>query len=481
MKVFLTSTLPYINSVPHIGHALEFILSDAISRYLSIDNDVIFNTGLDEHGSKVYNKSVELGVTPQEYVDIYSHKWLEFTEKFNIKYTNFYRTTDKNHKENVSKIWKICMDNGDIYKKKYKGLYCIGCESFKLDKDLIDGKCPDHNTTPVITEEENYFFRISKYTDNLLTWLDNSPSYIQPSKKIEELKNIVKDSEDLSISRLKSVVPWGIDVPDDETQTIYIWWEALLNYILSCGYIPNGDNKEFTERWSQSIQLCGPDNIRFQGGILQSMLESLGIKHTNKLLVHGMVLDQFGKKMSKTVGNVVDPIDQFEKFGLDAVRYYALAGLNTYSDSSWSESDLIDLYNSELANDYGNLITRVLHLIDLKSVVVGDEPDNTFKDNTRLDIVINHFENYQIKDALKSLNDIVKFGNKYITDSKPWDVTINPTPILNNLYWLLGKVNDLYSVVIPNKSQEVNIALKSKKKVIIFNKIEKIKQNDLFT
>ena len=227
---YITTTLPYINSKPHIGHALEFIQADALKRYFeSAGYNVFLNVGVDEHGSKVYLKSQELGIETQEYCNQQAEQWIEFCKKFNISYDNFYRTTNIDHKNRVQKFWVDCVERGDIYKSKYKGKYCIGCESFKVDKDLVNGKCSDHDTVPVELDEENWFFRSTKYKQHLLDWLSSSPDFLKPSFKITELVNLINESEDISISRSKTSVPWGVPVPGDETQTIHGWLEALLN------------------------------------------------------------------------------------------------------------------------------------------------------------------------------------------------------------------------------------------------------------
>ena len=464
-KIFLTTTLPYVNSIPHIGHAFEFILADTISKYLKIDNDVHFNIGLDEHGLKVWLKSKELGITPEQHIENLTNIWLDFCEKFNIKYDSFYKTSSASHHEKVKIIWNRFIERGDIYKKSYTGKYCVGCESFKSDKDLVDGKCPDHeNLDIILVEEENYFFKLSKYKDTLLTWLDSS-NFLEPHSKIEELRNNILESEDISISRLKKNCPWGVEVPNDDTQIIYVWFDALLNYIFAAGYLTDNFN------WDNTIQLCGPDNLRFQGLFFQAILESENIKKTDKLIVHGTVLDKDGRKMSKSLGNTVDPIEQLNKYNLDAVRYYALSGLNTFSNSKWNEEDLVRLYNNDICNDWGNLVSRVLHLVDTKDIKIYKWDDEF------IEVVIDYVKNiknlwssFKVKEALTLTNELVKFGNRYINDEKPWS-NDNYEKTLNNLYYLIEEVNELYKPVFDEKYLETKEAIINKKKVIIFPKI----------
>jgi methionyl-tRNA synthetase len=455
-----------VNSVPHIGHAFEFILADAISKFLKTKTDVHFNVGLDEHGLKVWSKAKELGISPEQHIENLTKVWLDFCNKFQIKYDSFYKTSDKSHHDKVQIIWNRFVERGDIYKKYYSATYCLGCESFKIEKDLVDGKCVDHPTTPLqLIEEENYFFKLTKYKETLLNWIDLNPDFLQPQYKIEELRNIINSSEDISVSRLKENCPWGVSVPNDSDQVIYVWFDALLNYIFAAGYL----TEDF--KWDSVIQICGPDNLRFQALIFQSFLESEGIKKSDTLLVHGTILDKDGKKISKSIGNVIDPFDQLQKWGLDAVKYYALAGLSTYSDSNWNEEELVRLFNNELCNDWGNLVTRTLHLVDTKSIgsnlVTNDFIDNVDK---LVSEVNNLWSQFKVREALQKTNDIVKIGNKYINDEKPW-VNVNYNIILSNLYYLIKEVNKLYYPVFPDKCDETSIAILNKKKVILFSKI----------
>jgi methionyl-tRNA synthetase len=455
-----------VNSVPHIGHAFEFILADAISKFLKTKTDVHFNVGLDEHGLKVWSKAKELGISPEQHIENLTKVWLDFCDKFQIKYDSFYKTSDKSHHDKVQIIWNRFVERGDIYKKHYSGTYCLGCESFKIEKDLVDGKCEDHPTTPLqLIEEENYFFKLTKYKETLLNWIDLNPDFLQPQYKIEELRNIINSSEDISVSRLKENCPWGVSVPNDSDQVIYVWFDALLNYIFAAGYL----TEDF--KWDSVIQICGPDNLRFQALIFQSFLESEGIKKSDTLLVHGTILDKDGKKISKSIGNVIDPFDQLQKWGLDAVKYYALAGLSTYSDSNWNEEELVRLFNNELCNDWGNLVTRTLHLVDTKSIgsnlVTNDFIDNVDK---LVSEVNNLWSQFKVREALQKTNDIVKIGNKYINDEKPW-VNVNYNIILSNLYYLIKEVNKLYYPVFPDKCDETSNAILNKKKVILFSKI----------
>ncbi len=415
----------------------------------------------------MWSKSQELGISPQEHIENLTKSWKDFCKLFNIQYDSFYKTSDESHYRNVQTIWNKFLNNGDIYKKPYKGNYCVGCESFKLDKEIIDGKCHDHPTTEIKSvEEENYFFRLSKYRDSLLQWTTRNPGFLEPQSKIEELKNLILGSDDISISRLKENCPWGVAVPNDDTQVIYVWFDALWNYPLAAGYLTD------SFQWENVIQLFGPDNLRFQAVIFQSFLEAEGIRKSDKLLVHGTILDADGRKISKTLGNTIDPVDQVSKYGVNPVRYYSLAGLNTYSNSSWNEDDLKNIWNSEVVNDWGNLISRVLHLVDIKCDGKVNQPEKSFFNivNQHKDSISLLWDNFKVKDALQKTNELVRFANKYINDNKPW-ASGNYQEELSNLVYLLDIVNDLYIPVFVDTHSTIKDAIESGKKKILFNKI----------
>lgn len=474
-KKYITTTLPYANSVPHIGHAFEFIIGDALARYFRGklgDTNVHFNLGLDEHGKKIYDASVVANVPTIQYLDELNAKWRNFCSLFKIEYNSFYRTSNPKHHVVVERFWKDCMRKGYIYKKPYQGSYCVGCESFKLDKDLDNGKCPDHPSLDIQTiEEENYFFTLTKFKKQLTAWFENG-AYLRPVSKREELKNIIDDIQDISISRKRESVPWGISVPGDSSQVIYVWFEALLNYIMILGYYR--ENSDFEAYWKDSVQIFGPDNLKFQSAIFQGLLEAAEVGHTTTLLCHGTILDKDGKKMSKTAGNVIDPIDQLNKYGVDAVRYYALSGLQVYGNSGWDEEQLVALYNAHLADNYGNLVTRAVHLINLKNIDVSDRDIKTemhlFDEHFKA--VADLWESYDITTALHKLNDIMKTANQYITEKEPWSKTsVDSDVVLKTLYEVLDKATYFYFPVIPRKAEEVRHSLWTLQKAIVFPKI----------
>ena len=458
-KFFISTTLPYCNSDAHVGHLFEFILGDIYARWFRKKYDVRFNVGLDENGSKIKKKTLELGVDLKEYLDLSTSKWKEFCEKFNISYDNFYKTSTDEHYIKVQEIWIKAIENDDIYKKLYTSKYCVGCESFKLDKDLVNGKCHEHqNLTIEDVSEENYFFKLSKYKESLLEWLKSNP--IEPTYKQNELLKYINEYDEISISRKVSDTTLGVPVPSDNEHIIYVWLDALNNYSIAA--------EEYWE--GKTLQLCGSDNLRFQAQILQCFLASQNKKHTDKIIVHGTILDANGDKMSKTVGNVVDPIQQLGKFGLDAIRYYCATNFENFS---WSEDILRNTYNSHIVGGYGNLVSRVLHLIDISNIdiVVADNIFTTDV-NKLYNEAVYSYNNYDLQKSMVIANKIVSLSNQYVNDNKPWsDECINKTEVLSSLYESIMFLNELYRPIFPDKYPIVLDAIFNKKKVIIFNKI----------
>lgn len=486
MKKFITTTLPYPGN-PHIGHALEFIIGDAIARYYRNklgDDNVFFNVGLDEHGKKIFDTAFKEEKLILDYLDENEISWRKFCHKFEISFDNFYRTSDYPHYSKSQRFWINLQNRGLIYEKEYSGKYCVGCESFKTDKDLIDGKCPDHRNLKISeVSEKNYFFNLVDIKSELKKIFESNSNILTPKSKITEVFNLIENLQDISISRNKENVSWAVPVPGDNSQTMYVWISALLNYIFAAGFY--SDDKKFEEFWENSVQIFGPDNLKFQAIIFQSLLLSCDIKNTSNLLCHGTILDRNGVKMSKTIGNVVDPINQLEKYGIDAVKYYALAGLNIYSNSSWNEDDLVKLYNSHLADDYGNLLTRVVTLLHrgLKdNELVGDPNialDHTFVENSKMTNLVREqvaeikdlWDAFRITEALDETNKLVKWCNKYINDSEPWKKQNCWWTVLLEVHHFLTLITELYIPLFPKKSQIALDSLQEVNKIVLFPKI----------
>lgn len=486
-KKFITTTLPYANSKPHIGHAFEFIIADAIARYYRNkfgDDRVLFNVGLDEHGKKIFDSAFREGVLPLDFLDKLEIVWREFCHKFEISFDNFYRTSDYPHYSKTQRVWVELKKRGFIYQKQYTDKYCDGCESFKLEKDLVDGKCQDHPNLDVYDVSEiNYFFRLSAFKEELKALFENNRGILTPNNKRTEVLNFIENIRDISISRDRKVVQWGIPVPGDNTQTIYVWFDALLNYIFSAGFLSK--NFSFEQNWNDAVQVFGVDNLKFQAVIFQGILLALDIKNTSYLLCHGTILDGNGRKMSKTVGNVIDPIDQLDKYGLDAVKYYALVGGNIYDSLTWDENSLVELYNSHLADDYGNLISRVVTLIGrgLKENEVVDDPNivlnHSLVESNSIILLIKEqiveikdlWDSHRITEALIETNKLVKWCNKYINEEQPWKKDGDWWVTLLELHYILTFITDLYKPVFPNKSEEACKSLNELNRIVLFPKI----------
>lgn len=374
---YVTTTLPYINADPHVGHAFELVHADIFARYLRLmGHEVFLNTGTDEHGLKVYRKALEEDKDPQKYTDEYASRFKNLVNKLGlIEDVNFIRTTDPTHKRAAQEFWKRCEKNGDIYKKNYKIKYCVGCELEKTASDLNEkGCCPLHPDQELeIIDEENYFFRFSRYQKPLLDFYKNNPDFVIPNSRFNEIKAFVERGlEDFSISRLSSKMPWGIPVPGDDSQVMYVWFDALVNYISAIGW---PDNMERFSKWWPVLQFAGKDQIRQQSAMWQAMLMSAGLSQSKQIIIHGFITIG-GQKMSKSLGNVVDPMSLIDEYGVDAVRYYLARHIHPFEDSDFTMEKFKEAYNANLVNGLGNIVARIMRLAEdnLESPIERPEP-----------------------------------------------------------------------------------------------------------
>ncbi|MSR71480.1 MAG: methionine--tRNA ligase, partial [Candidatus Taylorbacteria bacterium] len=365
MKPFyITTTLPYVNAELHMGHALEFIRADVIARYrILVGDDVFFNSGTDEHGSKIFKKAQEEGIEVKKFVDDNVKKFYESVTLFGLtKDIHFIRTSDVRHVDAAKAFWLRVKERGFIYKKNYQTKYCIGCETEKTDSELVDGKCPEHqNSTIEFIDEENYFFKFSEFQKPLLEFYKNHSKFVIPDFRFNELRMFVERGlDDFSISRLKSKMPWGIEVPGDESHVMYVWFDALVSYIANIGW-PT-DEKTFTKYWKEGTptQYCGKDNTRFQGAMWQAMLMAAGLSNSYQIVVNGHITAEGGLKMSKSLGNVVDPKILAQEYGTDALRFFLLKEISSFEDSPFTIERFKDSYNAHLANGLGNLVSRIM-------------------------------------------------------------------------------------------------------------------------
>ncbi len=362
---YITTTLPYVNSDPHIGFAYEIVNADALARYWRLlGEEVFFNTGTDEHGQKIAQKADEKGESRQAYVDHYAGEFKRLGEALNLSFDAFIRTTDAGHVAAAQEIWRRCAAQGDIYKKSYSGHYCVGCELFYKPEELLPGNvCPIHTTPCQVIEEENYFFKLSNYQSYLEDYLSRE-GVIEPEWRRQEAINFVKAGlEDFSISREKARLDWGIPVPGDENQVMYVWFDALTNYISTLGW-PD-ESGDFGKFWrdGEVMQVAGKDQVRFQSIMWQAMLKSAGVKATDKVVYHGFI-NSGGQKMSKSLGNVISPYDLIEKYGTDATRYLLLRHVHPFDDSDVTWEKLDEWYTANLVNGLGNLVARVMKMAE---------------------------------------------------------------------------------------------------------------------
>ena len=437
------------------------------------EDEVLFNVWTDEHGLKMFQKAEELGMPVQAFVDMNANTFVEFFEKFGISYTNFYRTSAPSHIAVAQWMRNRCLAKGDIYKKKYTWLYCVWCESFKTGKDLIDGKCPDHQTAPIQFEQENYFFKLSAYKDQLKNHYTSTEALL-PKNKLNELLNFIDQMEDISISRTKESLPRGVPVPNDPEQVMYVWFDALSNYIWAAWF---PDDMEKVEKFWPGVQIFGPDNLRFQCAIRQGMLASAGFPLTKTFLMHGMILWPDGNKMSKTLGNVISPMDQLEKFGADAVRFYLIAWIPTFGDAAYKEDDLINLRNSRLANAFGNLLSRVITLANKKELSLATallSEQVSEKLYTTKEHITHLYDSYELFEAAWAIHDLALRANKYFDDHKPREKETDPLDAiqtLTDLWWVLRVLIDLYSPLIPDRCLQAKRMLDTQEKGILFDKL----------
>lgn len=421
---YITTTLPYVNSDPHVGFALEIVQADILARYRALLGDeVFFNTGTDEHGVKIYRKAEEEGKDPQTYVDEYAAKFRALKEKLNLfPSLHFIRTTDPKHKAAAQEFWLRCLESGDIYKKDYQVKYCVGCELEKTDSELQNGRCPIHPNLDIeLIKEENYFFRFSKYQIPLLDLYARRPDFVVPDYRFNEIKAFVAAGlQDFSISRLKSKMPWGVPVPGDDEQVLFVWFDALINYISTLGWPDN--TQQFEKFWGiinspKAMQVAGKDNLRQQSAMWQAMLISANLPSTRQIVIHGFITSG-GQKMSKSLGNVIDPYGIVDEYGTDALRLFLARHIHPFEDSDFTMEKFKESYNADLANGLGNLAARILTLAEanLEKPIARPEPSGFPAEFTSA------LEKYDYNAACDYVWKLIGELDKDLTDKKPFAV-----------------------------------------------------------
>ncbi len=460
-NLYITTAIPYANAAPHIGNALDYLLADIWARYERQNgHEVRFQVGTDEHGSKIAAKAESLGMTPQAYTDSMYPAFETLMKKVGATYTDFIRTTDPHHIGATQYIWQQLQPY--IYKGSYEGWYCVGCEAFVTDKEAAEnnGVCPDHNQAYQRLSEENYYLKTSQFTDQIREAIEKGKMKIVPEFRKKEFLELIKDGlQDVSISRPAKQLSWGVSVPGDPSQVMYVWIDALANYLTVLGY---PDKPEWQEYWPADVQVIGKDILRFHAGIWPAMLLGLDLPLPKKLLVHGFI-DSDGQKMSKTVGNVVDPNEVIDGYGLDAFRYYFSRHIPTLDDGDFTWEKFENAYNNELGNDLGNVVQRVASMVTrYQAGVIGDSRQTEHDTKKYHDAMANLEFNKAIDEAWISVHSL----NKYIESVKPWEIAKNRdtdpdaeghlSDVLAHCVGVLLQIGDLLVPFLPDTAAKIH-------------------------
>ena len=456
-KVYITTAIPYVNGKPHVGHAVDYLLADFCSRYHKmIGDEVRFQAGTDEHGNKIYQKAKELNIPVEEYVDKNSQKFQDFIHQLGAEYTDFIRTTDESHEKRVQEIWQKL--EGHIYLAKYEGWYCTGCERFVTDKEYEEnnGICPDHQKPYEKLEEENYYFRLSDFKSKIRKKILSHEMLILPEFREKEILRLLDESPDVSISRPKSQLTWGVPVPNDNTQVMYVWMDALSNYITVLGY-PDQDISDF---WPALAQFVGKDILRFHAILWPAILLALDLPLPRTIVSHGMILVN-GQKMSKSIGNVVDPVEVLDSHGVAAFRYYFLRHVDTFADSDFTWDKFENAYNNELANDLGNLVQRLATMCKKNDFSLENTPKPKL-DQAYTDLM----DNFRFKEAFDYTWEKIQSINKKIDDKKPWLLAKEKRAtelkeVLSELVTDLIEANQMLSPFLPETSKKIQEIFKN--------------------
>ena len=451
-KTYITTAIPYVNGTPHIGHAMDYCLADTFARYARMrGDDVRFQAGVDEHGNKIFQKANSLNLPVQEYVDKNAESFKTFISDLNVSNTDFIRTTDVGHVRRCQEIWTRLRNH--IYKARYEGWYCSGCERFVTQKehDENHGICADHAKAYEKLSEENYYLRISDFKERIKSAIESNEMRILPEFRKNELLALLDESPDVSISRSTSQLTWGVPVPDDDTQVMYVWIDALSNYITVLGY----PDQDILAWWPAAAQFVGKDILRFHAIIWPAMLLGLGLPLPKVILSHGFVLAN-GQKMSKTIGNVVDPMDVLQRHGIDAFRYYFLRHVDTFLDSDFTWDKFEESYNNELANDLGNLVQRLAAMMAKNNLEYSAEQEYCFSGD-----YIKLMDDFEFARAFDLVWEKVRAINRQIDEKKPWELAkvgknSELAECLHDLVSSLLVVNYELSPFLPNVTSKIS-------------------------
>lgn len=461
-KFYITTAIDYVNSAPHLGTAYEKIAADAIARYRRLAGfDTRFLMGNDEHSTNVEKAAREQGLSPKEYCDRMETVFRDVWKRLDISYDDFIRTTEPRHARSVQALFEKIAARGDIYKGKYEGYYCVGCERFYPEKDLVDGKCPNHKTEPKWLSEENYFFRLSAYGPPLLEHYRTHPEFLVPEIRRNEIVNVIEGGlEDISVSRASST--WGIPFPNDPGHTVYVWFDALINYISGVGY--GQQNGLFERYWPADLHVIGKDITRFHCIIWPAMLLSAGVPLPHKVLGHGWVNFQ-GEKLSKSLGNIVNPLEIADRWGADSLRYYVLKEVPLWRDGDFTWDLFIQRYNSDLANDWGNLFTRTVSMVHRYrgGKLAVAEPGEELRPVLAKALANFRaaFDRYELEDGIEAAWTIIRRANRLVEERAPWNLAKDPARadeldrLLGSLAVALQHTALLLYPIMPAKAAQV--------------------------
>jgi len=461
-KFYITTAIDYVNNLPHLGTAYEKVAADAIARYKRMAGfDTRFLMGNDEHSTNVEKAAREKGMEPQEYCDLMAEAFKAVWKRLDISYDDFIRTTEPRHVTAVQALFRAIVDAGDVYKGKYEGYYCVSCERFYPEKDLVDGKCPVHKTVPQWVSEENYFFKLSAYGPRLLEHIGRNPEFIIPQSRRNEIVNVVESGlEDISVSRASGT--WGIPLPNDPGHTVYVWFDALINYVTGVGYPERNGN--YSKYWPADLHVIGKDITRFHCIIWPAMLMSAKLPLPRTVLGHGWVQFQ-GEKLSKSLGNIVNPLEIADRWGADALRYYLLREVPLSRDGDFTWELFIDRYNADLANDWGNLFTRTVSMIHRYRAgkVAASAPIEGLEDviTSALRDYVSAMERYEIDKGIEAAWSVIRRANRLVEEKAPWNLAKDPAraaeldALLATLVVALQHTALMLYPVMPAKAREV--------------------------
>jgi methionyl-tRNA synthetase len=452
---YLTTPIYYVNDKPHIGHAYTTLACDALARFKRLDGyDVMFLTGTDEHGQKVQKSAEDKGIDPKTFTDQVSQNFRDLTATLNFTNDDFIRTTEERHYKSCQKLWNTLIENGDIYLGSYAGWYAVRDEAFYAESEITDGKAPSGAPVEWV-EEPSYFFRLSAYQDKLLAHYDANPDFVAPKSRLNEVRSFVAGGlNDLSVSRAS--FSWGVPVPGDDAHVMYVWLDALTNYITAAGYGQDDEADRFPSRWPADLHMVGKDIVRFHAVYWPAFLMAAGVPLPKRVYAHGWWTNE-GQKISKSLGNVIDPVDIAETYGLDQMRYFLLREVPFGNDGDFSHNAMVHRMNGDLANDLGNLSQRVLSMIfkNCDGVMPSKPTSMAEADKTILQQVDgllerqrHHYDNQQFHEALKDIWDVVSAANRYVDDMAPWSLRKTDLDRMGDVLWVLAETLRQVAILI---------------------------------